>query len=35
MFASSIYEAQIRLMDEQIVQPLLAALKETGRYDNT
>ena len=34
-FLNLIYEAQIRLMDEQIVQPLLAALKETGRYDNT
>ena len=34
-FLNLIYEAQIRLMDEQSVQPLLAALKETGRYDNT
>ena len=34
-FLNLLYEAQIRLMDEEYIQPILAALKETGRYDNT
>ncbi|MGH6899169.1 MAG: sulfatase [Geminicoccaceae bacterium] len=34
-FLNLIYEAQMRWMDEEFVQPLLATLKETGRYDNT
>jgi arylsulfatase len=34
-FLNLLYEAQIRWMDEEFVQPILTALEETGRYDNT
>jgi arylsulfatase A-like enzyme len=34
-FLNLIYEAQVRWMDEQFFEPILAALKDAGRYDNT
>jgi arylsulfatase A-like enzyme len=34
-FLNVIYEAGMREMDEDFVQPILTTLKETGRYDDT